>query len=109
MIRNMWFERNTQLHNKEKSQHNERKNQQLNTRITKICERLNKAAPNKRILNDDERYYFSQKENEIKRRRIGSKNRWVKEAEDIIEILEIKMSRNNSITNYLTYVAKEYG
>ena len=105
----MWFERNIQLHNKEQSQHNERMNQQLNTRITKIYERLNKAAPNKRILNDDERYYFSRKENEIKRKRVRSKHRWVKEAEDIIEILEIKMKRNNSIMNYLTYAAKKYG
>ena len=109
MIRNMWFERNIQLHNKEQSQHNERTHQQLNMRITKVYERLNKAAPNKRILNGDERYYFSRKENEIKRKRIRSKNRWVKEAEDIIEILEIKLKRHNSIRDYLTYAAKEYG
>ena len=109
IIRDMWFERNNQLHNKENSEHNKRKTAELNDRITSIFRKLKDLAPNRRMLMKDERIFFAKRENDIRKKRIRSKNRWVNDAEDILEIYELRTKQHNSITDYLTYASKEYG
>ena len=109
MVRDMWFERNNQLHNKEQSEHNRRQTQEMNEKITNIYRRLNNLAPSRRMLTNDERTFFARTEHDIKKRKIRSKTRWVNDAEDILEIFELRTKKDNSITDYLIYAMKEYG
>ena len=109
MVRDIWFERNDQLHHKENSEHNKRKNEELNDRVTNIFQRLGRLAPNDRMLLPDERIFFAKKEANIKKRKIRSKRRWVNDADDILDIYELRTKKHNSITDYLIYASKEYG
>ena len=103
-------ERNNQLHNKEHSEHNRRKDLELNERVTNIFRKLDKLAPSRRMLMNDERIFFYKKqEQDIKKRRIRSKARWVNNTEDILEVYELRTKQHNLITDYLTYASKEYG
>ena len=109
MIRDIWFERNEQLHNKEHSEHNRRKNEELNERVANIYRKLHRLAPNDRMLLHDERIFFAKREIDIKKRKIRSKQRWVSDADDILDIYELRTKQHNSITDYMIYASKEYG
>ena len=109
LLRDMWFECNKQLHNKEHLEHNKRRNTELNEKVKNIFIKLKQLAPNQRMLLKDERIFFEKREKDIKKRRVRSKQRQVNDAEDILAIYELRTKRHNSITDYLAYASKEYG
>ena len=89
----MWTTRNEAEHKDEKSRINMERDEEVNTAIDDIYDRL---PDNLRILPHDDQQFFAKKATYRKQRKLNDKIKWVKQATRIIQAYEAIQSNDRS-------------
>jgi len=93
----MWKRRNKALHGDEDSEVNKARHKELDQAIDAIYD----AKPHDRLLpHADVEYFRKQTKLQAKKKKLISKEDWVKEAQTILRIYEGLMNRGGRITDY---------
>ena len=102
IVREIWFERNEQLHKKETSAINQRRTQEANARIKQLFERKRNAVPHARIPSAAiQRHFKRQKEEALIRKTLRAKQKWIRDTEIILDIYEQSTAAGQSMRDYL--------
>jgi len=93
----MWKRRNNALHGDEDSEVNKARHEELDQAIDPIYD----AKPHARLLpHADVDYFRKQTKLQAKKKKLISKEDWVKEAQTILRTYEGLMNRGGRITDY---------
>jgi hypothetical protein len=100
IIREMWHNRNDELHRNEESRINRDRHQKLDQQIDTLYSR--KAAIHSRLLAIADARYFRRDKRTLKKRRLAQKERWVRDAEDILNKY-VEDHNTEQVRNFLAF------
>lgn len=90
LVKEMWLNRNEQLHHKEDSEESKRKKAELDDRIRTIM--ATRQRTNSRVFTQiDKQILYKHNTGKLSRMKLKRKERWVKQAEDILSRFEQSM------------------
>ena len=98
---NLWLARNSNMHKNEESKYSEEQHKEMNLELDDIFTRI----PHPRLLSLDERRFFNTNIDTIKRKRRRRKNKWIKEANVILE--RYKRELTGQSAKFISYFAPD--
>jgi hypothetical protein len=101
MVRNMWKQRNKELHEKESYKAKLQEHTRLNDNIDKIFDR--KRSISNQCMTHGAATYFKKKKEHLKRMRIKRKHAWVQDAEEILDSLSNQTEQAQQFLKYFQF------
>ena len=97
----LWVTRNKNLHHNEESDYSQKEHERLNNEIEEIYKRI----PHPRLLSMDGRRFFHYKKEYLLKKRRRAKDKWIKEANMIINRFEKEQTGQSK--RFISYFAPD--